>query len=150
MRDKNMSDAYTQKWIMLVPNRVCLSIGAGHLSAADLQTFDWEFTSMIDASTAPLVHLIADSRHVLSLPSLVEMRKNRYPYHPRMGHSLTIGAHHSPVMRFILSVSSSISKVRYKDVPTLAEACTYLAHKDPSLPPIHTWALPVEADMTKA
>jgi hypothetical protein len=141
-----MSDAYIQKWMTLVPDRVYLSIGSGHLTAADMQTFDWEFTNMIDASSAPMVHLVADSRHVLSLPSLVEMRKNRYPYHARMGYSLTIGAYHNPLMRFILSVSSSLSKVRYKDVETLAEACTYLAHKDPSLPPIKTWSLPTADD----
>jgi hypothetical protein len=137
-----MSSAYTQKWLVLVENRVYLSIGAGHMTAEDMQTFDWEFSTMIDASSAPLIHLIADSRQVLSLPSMADMRKNRYPYHARMGYSLTIGAAHSPLMRFLLTVSSTISQVRYKDVETLAEACTYLIAKDPSLPPLNSWALP--------
>ena len=55
-----MSDAYTQKWMTLVPERVYLSVGSGHLTAADMQTFDWEFTNMIEASSAPMVHLIAE------------------------------------------------------------------------------------------
>ena len=80
--------------------------------------------------------------HVLSLPSLGDMRKNRYPNHPRMGYSLTIGAYHSPVMRFVLSMSSAISNVRSKGMNSLAEACKFLAYKDPSLPPVQTWALP--------
>lgn len=139
-----MSSDYTQKWWVLVPERVYLSIGSGHFTAQDMQTFDWEFSNIIDASSAPRVHLIADSRTVLSLPSLADMRKNRYPHHPRMGYSLTIGAFHTPVMRFILSVSSTISQVRYKDVETLTEACVYLTAKDPSLPSLSTWTLPLE------
>lgn len=137
-----MDTIYTHRWMVIVPDQVYLSIGSGHMTADDMQNFDREFMGMIDASPAPLVHLVADSRHVLSLPSLNEMRKNRYPYHARMGYSLTIGAFHNPVMRFILNVSSSISQVRYKNLELLEEAYRYLAHRDPSLPSIETWILP--------
>ena len=106
-----MAKTYTQKWLALVDKRVYLSIGAGDLTAEDMRNFDHEFLGMIESSSTPLVHLIADSRQVLSLPSLGEMRKNRYPYHPRMGYNITVGAFHDPVMRFVLSVSTAISQV---------------------------------------
>jgi hypothetical protein len=142
-----MSNTYTSRWIVLIEGRVYLSVGAGHFTTESMRAFDQDVINAIEASDAPLVHLISDSRQVLSLPSLGEIMKNRYPQHPRMGYMITIGAFNNPVMRFLLSLSTTISSVRYKDVATLAEACAYLAHKDPSLPPVSSWNVPSESDL---
>lgn len=143
----SMSSAYSSRWIVLVEGRVYLTIGVGHFSTESMQVFDQQVIDAIDASDAPMVHIISDSRQVLSLPSLSEIMKNQYPQHPRMGYSITVGAFQNPVMRFLLSLSATISSTRYKDVATLAEACAYLAHKDPSLPAISTWNIPPDSDL---
>jgi hypothetical protein len=142
-----MSEGYSSRWIVLVEGRVYLSVGTGHFSPDSMHAFDQVVMNAIDASDAPMVHLISDSRQVLSLPPLTEIMKNRYPNHPRMGYSITIGAFQNPVMRFLLSLSSTISSMRYKDVATLSEACAFLAHKDPSLPPVAAWNMPSESDL---
>jgi hypothetical protein len=146
-RDMSMSSGYSSRWVVLVEGRVYLSIGTGHFTVDSMREFDQQVINALEASDAPMVHLITDSRQVLSLPPLTEIMKNRYPQHPRIGYLITVGAFQNPVMRFLFSLSSTISNVRYKDVATLAEACAFVAHKDPSLPPVSTWAIPPESDL---
>lgn len=84
------------------------------------------------------------------MPSLTEVMKNRYLVHPRMGYIVTIGAFRNSVLRFLFSMSTAITKTRYKDTVSLREACDYLIEKDPSLPPLNTWSLPADADEIRA
>ena len=74
----------------------------------------------MNASDAPLVHIILDTRYILSIPSLSEVRKAQYPYHSRMGYNITVGAFNNALMRFIVGVATAITKTRSKDVRTLA------------------------------
>jgi hypothetical protein len=142
-----MSETFSQRWLVLVPDRVFLSVGAGHFSSEFIRHFDEEFVGMIEASPASRVHLITDSRQVLSLPSMNDLMKNTYPNHPRMGYNITIGAFQNPMMRMIMSFTTQVTNARYRDVRTLMEACAYIAHHDSSLPPIEEWDLPSEDEM---
>lgn len=141
-----MVDALNQQWVTLIEGKIYLSVGSGHVTVESMHQFDQEVISKIEASDATLVHLISDTRYILSIPSLGEMQKLKYPHHPRMGYNLTIGAFHNPLMRFIISLSLSVTRLRYRDVNTLEEACAYLAQKDPSLPPLDTWNIPANSD----
>jgi hypothetical protein len=93
-----------------------------------------------------LVHIINDTRHVLSIPSLTEVRKAKHPFHKRMGYNITVKAFSNPFMRAVITVSAAITRLRYKDVDSFEEAYQFLAQKDPSLPPVSTWNLPSQAD----
>lgn len=139
-----MSEPFRQQWHTLVEGQVYLSTGAGHISIDIFLQMDQEFLSLIEASDAKLVHIINDTRYVLSIPPLTEVRKAKHPFHKRMGYNVTIKAFSNPIMRAIITISSAISRMRYKDVDSIAEACAFLAQKDPSLPPLSAWKLPPE------
>lgn len=141
-----MSEANIQKWHTLVEGQVYLSTGTGHVTIEAMQQIDLEFIAELNASPYPMVHLIHDARFILSLPPLAEVRKLSYPYHPRMGYSMTVGALSNALMRFIVSMGAAIIKARTKDVATLSEAYAYLRAKDPSLPPLSAWTLPPEGN----
>ena len=136
-----------QQWFVLIEGQLYLSVGRGHITAEMIQQADQDFLNQLEASQAPLVHVIHDVRRVLSIPALSDMQKNKAPRHPRMGYTLTIGAFQNPIMRFIISLSLGMTQVRYRDVDSLAAACTYLVEKDPSLPPLNTWNIPYEVDV---
>jgi hypothetical protein len=106
---------------------------------------------MLFASSAfPQVHIIHDTRAFLGLPPLAEVRKIVYPFHPKMGFNITVGTFPNPLIGFMLVFATSIFRSRFQDVKTLSEACAFLLEKDPSLPPVSTWNLPSDADLTSS
>jgi hypothetical protein len=143
-----MSEPFRQQWHTLVEGQVYLSMGAGHISSEIFHQMDQEFITLIEASDAKLVHIINDTRYVLSIPPLSEVRKAKHPFHKRMGYNITIKAFSNPIMRAIITISTAITRMRYKDAHSIPEACAFLAQKDPSLPPLSAWKMPTEADIT--
>lgn len=139
-----MNDSNVQKWYTLVEGQVYLSTGSGSVTLEIMQQLDQDFTAVLDASPHAMVHLIHDARSIVSLPPLNEVRKLSYPFHPKMGYSLTVGAISNGLMRFIVSMGAAIMKARTKDVATLSEAYAYLIAKDPTLPALQTWNFPPE------
>ena len=78
-----MSEPFRQQWHTLVEGQVYLSTGAGHISTGIFFQMDQEFLGVIKSSDAKLVHIINDTRYVLSIPPLTEMRKAKHPFHKR-------------------------------------------------------------------
>jgi hypothetical protein len=143
-----LGDTYSQKWHTLVEGQVYLSKMTGYLTAENMHAFDRECVLLCDSSPFPLVHIIHDTRSFLGLPPLAEVRKIVYPFHRKMGFNITMGAFPNPLVGFMLVFATSIFRSRFQDVKTFREACAFLAEKDPSLPPISTWNIPSDADLT--
>jgi hypothetical protein len=139
------NSAFSQNWYTLVEGQVRMTTVVGHLTTEIMRENDRDLTAFIEASSAPMVHLIVDTRRMLSVPPIAENRKAGYPYHPRMGYNVTIGSFRNPLIRLIITMSVAIVRIRYKDVDSLEEACAFLISKDPNLPPLEMWALPDES-----
>jgi hypothetical protein len=145
-REEQIMDnsTFSQNWYTLVEGQVSMTTVVGHLTTETMRQNDRDFTAFIDASSAPMVHLIVDTRRMLSVPPISENRKAGFPYHPRMGYNVTIGAFRNPFVRLIITMSVAVIRIRYKDVDSLEEACAFLISKDSDLPPLEMWALPNE------
>ena len=52
----------------------------------------------------------------------------------------TVQAMRQPLMRLIFKTIVSIGRLNYRDVDTVEQAQQYIASRDPSLPPVETWA----------
>jgi hypothetical protein len=137
-----MSGTFSQTWETLVEGQVYLVTVVGHLTAARSAENDERFLAILDASTASMVHLIVDGRKMLSIPSITENSKTRFPYHQRMGYNVNIDMFRNPATHFVISALTKIMGLRHKDVQTLEEACAFLISEDPTLPPPSDWALP--------
>jgi len=137
-----MNKTDNQNWHALVDGRVYLSLRTGDISAEMMHQIDREFCEIIDSSPYPMVHVIFDLRYIGSIPALSELGKVQYPQHPCAGYSITVGAFQNPLMRFLVTMATAITKSRSKDVATLTEGYRYLAEKDPSLPPVRAWNYP--------
>jgi hypothetical protein len=142
-----MNKTYNQ-YHTLVEGKIYLFMGTGHVTSEMLQQFDHDVIELLDASPYPLVHIIQDARAILGIPPLNEVRKMKYPLHPRMGYNISVGALQHPVMRFVVGIAAAITGMRSKDVATLTEAFAYLAEKDPSLPSMETWTFPPEVNFS--
>ena len=145
MGNTSMNELMSQLLITLVEGQVYLLRSDLPSTPELLPQLDQEFIQVMDTSHVSLVHLISFITADNTV-SLREARKAKYSSHPRMGYNVSIGAFHNPALRFIIAVSISLTRARYKDVNTLAEACAFLAQKDHFLPPLHTWNLPSHVD----
>ena len=140
-----------RKWSVLVPGQVYLIVGVGEGVTEDAiketAVFDQECMTVLNASEASLVHFINDLRSVHGVPPIGSIRKMQYLRHPRLGYYITMGALQNPLLRFIGNMVGSMVRMRYQDVETLDRAYELLIAKDPSLPPLSAWSLPIEADI---
>jgi hypothetical protein len=145
-----MSEIFFQDWLPLVEGQVYLTTVNGHITKEQARENDAYFSAILKRSTAPKVHLIIDGRRMLSIPMISESSQLQFLYHDRMGYILNIDMFPNPATRFVISTITSMMRICYQDVQTLSAACAFLVSRDPHLPPLDTWALPVFESSFKA
>jgi len=116
-------------------NRVILVQVQGDASLEEVSAADEQIISRIQqgSQTTPLVHVIADVRAMTKFPTnLVEVRGTQtYLKEPGLGWVMVVGM--SPIVRFIASMITQISQVRFRMMPTFEEAVRFLISRDPAV-----------------
>lgn len=142
-----MKNNLDRQWVTLVPGRVHLIFGTEQIRRGDIiqatKDYDQECLAFLNASDAPLVHLIDDLRGVRNVPPVSSIYSMQFLRHPRLGCYVTLGVLYHPVLRFISTRVSSLVRLRYKDATTLNEAYSFVMAKDSTLPSLENWIIPL-------
>lgn len=109
----------------------------GALKAEDIAPYDAESFALLDATTAPLLHTIADHSQLEQLPSLKDLASISAGRDPRVGWYLVVGSI-NPVIKMLVSIAVQIGNVRLRFFPTFDEALAFICGQDAALPPITT------------
>lgn len=115
------------KW--LVEGQLLHVIFPAILEAAMMREYDTQMMEVLETATQKL-HFIADLSGLKSLPGLSVLVGLRHPYHPQLGHGLTVGLTRNPVGRFLISMGTQLAGVHHKDFDTFNEARAYLAQME--------------------
>ncbi|MCA9908540.1 MAG: hypothetical protein KC519_07820 [Anaerolineae bacterium] len=118
----------------LVPNTVILIRHSGAMTEEEIVKNSDDTIAMINSSDAKIIHVIIDSTAVTTsppLPAAVRVAKAA-PKHEREGWIITVGGQ-NPVVKFVMSVSRSLLKVRTQNYETLMEAIAFLKTMDETL-----------------
>lgn len=115
----------------------CLQYPAS-ITEADLKQAAMRLHDMMEASgiDGMRVHIIHDMSALSAYPTrLNEFVRPLTPVyrHPLTGRLVVIGAH-SPLMRFLVDVTSQMFRLEYLIAETGTDALTYLQSKDATLP----------------
>ncbi len=107
----------------------------GALKADDIAPYDAESYDLLNATTAPLLHTIADHSQLEQLPSLKDLATISAGRDPRVGWYLVVGSI-NPVIKMLVSIAVQIGHVRLRFFPTFDEALVFIQGQDATLPPI--------------
>jgi hypothetical protein len=107
----------------------------GALKSEDIAPYDAESFAMLDATTAPLLHTIADHSQLEQLPSLKDLATISVARDPRVGWYLVAGSI-NPIIKMLVSIAVQIGHVRLRFFPTFDEALAFIKEQDATLPPI--------------
>ena len=115
------------KW--LVEGQLLHVVFPATLESAIMREYDVQMVERLDAASNK-IHFIADLSGVRSLPGLNVLVGLRHPYHPRLGHGLTVGLTRNPVGRFLISMGTQLAGVHHRDFDTFNEARAYLVQME--------------------
>ncbi|MEO8612346.1 MAG: hypothetical protein ABI690_30905 [Chloroflexota bacterium] len=121
-------------------NHVIISRVEGEATLQDITAVDAEVVARIrqGSKVTPLVHFILDMRAMTKIPvNLVEIRRAlTHLKEPALGWTVVAGM--SPVIRFVAGMITQMAGVRFRMVPTLEEAVSFLISQDESLADLKT------------
>jgi hypothetical protein len=117
----------------LVEGHLILVVAPPVLTTEALRENDALIRSMLDASDAPLIHVLLDTRAVKQYPPFREAKNMEALSHPRLGWSLTVGTFQNPALRFFISAVRSIRSLRQRDFTSISEALMFLRSIDPAI-----------------
>ncbi|MCU0511525.1 MAG: hypothetical protein MUE40_03050 [Anaerolineae bacterium] len=120
----------------LVPQRITQTVLYGSITREDLQAYDALMLNHLHGATA-LVHNIIDVRGITTQGHLRDVLQLQSLRHPLGGWGITLGAINDPITRMLTGMVTSVTRTRYRDLPTLAAALHFLCEVDSSLPPLH-------------
>lgn len=92
--------------------------------------------ALLDAGTAPLVHVLLDITDQTSAPTNIKAIQDALDKalkHPKKGWTLAFGKEEFRMENFINSVVTQSSSARYRTYVTLKETLEFLVYVDPSL-----------------
>jgi hypothetical protein len=125
--------SYALSWY--IPNRIVLFTLSDEMTDADVEHSTQELcTQYLDVGDAP-VHILYDAHKLRGYPrNLSGLRRNseRYISHPKVGWLLLYGPN-NPILLFFATTISQILRVKFRSVPSQAEALKVLVRMDPSL-----------------
>jgi hypothetical protein len=119
----------------LIPNKVINLHVIGDISLESLATFSQDIIQHIEASDAPLVHLLADERDMGGFPSQIKRVLDAAAFlrHPRLGWFVIYGTDNK-VLKFISYMVAQVTQIRHRRFVTQAEAFAFLQAVDTTLP----------------
>ncbi len=122
--------AITTEWLIL--GQVAQVTVQGEISIADIQAFDAQRLTMLDAAGHP-VHWIIHLQDPLAFePHIQSLRNLKAFQHPRLGWHVLVG--HPPRGRyFIISVMTQLFKIRIRRVESVAEGLQLLVNIEGNL-----------------
>jgi hypothetical protein len=125
--------SFTVDWYIV--GRVIKVQIAGDVTLSDIEAISQQLIVLLDAGTAPLVHVMGDLAAMQNYPpNLKEMQRVSQPHvsHPRTGWILMYGMT-SPLVNFIASTILQLARIRTRMVSSEAEAIAFLREHDESL-----------------
>lgn len=114
-------------------NRIILAHVADDNTIEDLAVINKAIVQYLEQGTAP-IHLLIDVTEMGSIPSNIAKIKQTFTYldHPSIGWSLFIG-HMNAIEKFIVSITTQMSKLDAKTVDTIEDAIAVLNRVDATL-----------------
>jgi hypothetical protein len=119
----------------LVPNKVINMYVNGDMTLESLTAFSDDVIQHIEASDAPLVHLLIDERDMGGFPSQIKrvLDSAQFLRHPRLGWFVIYGTDNK-VLKFISYMVAQVAHIRHRRFVTQAEALAFLQTIDSTLP----------------
>ena len=131
----------------LIPKRVILQRMPGAYNGEEAAAVFSTIRAYLDESDELLVHVLVDMTENTSMPMNIRdaqpLVKEIFS-HPRIGWTVIYGMR-NPAMRFLSSVVSQVSRVRFRNVATREEAIQHLEAVVHGLPPLR----PLLEDVTE-
>ncbi|MCU0513196.1 MAG: hypothetical protein MUE40_11560 [Anaerolineae bacterium] len=125
--------SFTVEWY--IPGRIIKVEVAGDMTLSTVATISQQLATLLDAGTAPLVHILIDVSRMAAYPShLKEMQRASEPHlkHSRCGWILMYGVT-SPLVTFVTNTIMQLAQVRTRTVSSEAAALAFLRDHDDSL-----------------
>jgi len=119
----------------LVPNKVINMYVNGDMTLESLVAFSDDVIQHIEASDAPLVHLLIDERDMGGFPSQIKrvLDSAQFLRHPRLGWFVIYGTDNK-VLKFISYMVAQVAHIRHRRFVTQEEALAFLQTIDSTLP----------------
>ena len=119
----------------LVPNKVVNMYVNGEMTLESLAAFSQDVIRYIEASDAPLVHLLIDERDMGGFPGQIKrvLDTAEFLRHPRLGWFVIYGTDNK-ILKFISYMVAQVVQIRHRRFVTQAEAIAFLQGIDATLP----------------
>lgn len=119
----------------LVENKVIIGKPEGDPSPDDLQKASDTYRTLLDASDAPLVHVLVDESKLDTLPVSMKVLTDNLDFlkHPRLGWFILFG-NNDPMKKFVSATLSGMTKIRNRRFATFEESIEFLTKVDSTLP----------------
>jgi hypothetical protein len=119
----------------LVENRIIYWLHTGDGTISNTKEADMEVIRLLEASSAPLVHIILDLQGLKEMPSLADSIRAKYdfPKHPKSGWNIFVGMK-DPLQKMVVSFMGNVFKMRARLLENNIEALDFLQSIDSTLP----------------
>jgi hypothetical protein len=123
----------TTQW--LVEGHVVHVRSVGHINMDEFKESVAQVEAYIDSSDRLFVHVLMDDQDLESMPqSALQLSKAvTWLKHEHLGWAITYGSQ-DRLIQFISNLGAQISRIRYRRLPTEAEALEFLQERDADLP----------------
>jgi hypothetical protein len=119
----------------LVENRIIYWLHTGDGTISNTKEADIEVIKLLEASSAPLVHIILDLQELKEMPSLADSIRAKYdfPKHPKNDWNIFVGMK-DPLQKMIVSFMGNVFKMHSRLLENNIEALDFLQSIDSTLP----------------
>ncbi len=110
----------------------------GNIEASDIEAIANDMVELVEASDAPLVHILVDVQDMTGFPkslSAVSKASSAIAGNKRVGWAVHYGTDNQ-LLKFLSYMVTQMFKVRFRLEKTKEEAVAWLQSKDASLPPL--------------
>lgn len=120
-----------------VDKRIILAEFTGELTLPEAEEASGKVTIFVEYGEPPLVHLIADATGMEKFPtqlSLLNGDASRHLRNPNLGWTIVISS--NAMTRFVSSILTQVTRVRFRVFASLEEGLAFLAEQDSTLRPL--------------
>lgn len=137
IEDNRKIDAMYPGIEWLVENKVIIGKPEGNPAPDELQQASDTYRILLDASDAPLVHVLVDEGKLDTLPVSLKVLVDNLDFlkHPRLGWFILYD-NDDQMKKFVSSTLTGITKVRHRRFKTLEDSLEFLVSVDTTLPTV--------------
>ncbi|MEZ4669996.1 MAG: hypothetical protein R3E39_18995 [Anaerolineae bacterium] len=117
-----------------IEKRVILAQFLGDITLQEAEEASAKVATLVEFGEGPLVHLIADASGMQKFPtqlSLLNGGASQHLRNPKLGWTIVIGS--NGMIRFVSSIMTQVTRVRFRMLPSIEQGIAFLAEQDGSL-----------------